>query len=180
MEVEYREKFIELVQGDITRVGVDAVVNAANERLMGGGGVDGAIHRAGGPTVLAECERIGGCPTGEAVITTGGDLPARHVIHAVGPVWRGGKHGEQALLRNAYRASLGLARERGIASIAFPSISTGAYRYPIEEASRVAINAVLDALEGPSTLKRVVFVLFSDGDYAVYEEVLTGILSSRA
>lgn len=179
MEIEYRGKSVEILDGDITRVIVDAVVNAANERLMGGGGVDGAIHRAGGPAIMAECKRIGRCPTGEAVITTGGDLPAGYVIHTVGPVWYGGGRGEEGLLRSAYMKSLALARERGLTSVAFPSISTGTSGYPIEEASRVAIDAVLDHLGEETSLQKVVFVLFGVGDYGAYEEALRGVLDSR-
>lgn len=179
MEVAYRGKTVELVEGDITRVEADAIVNAANESLMGGGGVDGAIHRAGGPAILAECRRIGGCRTGGAAVTTAGELRARYVIHAVGPVWRGGGHGEEALLRSAYETSLELARQKGIRSIAFPSISTGAYRYPIEKASRVAISAVLDHIEGTSSLERLVFVLFGAADFEVYEDALREALGSR-
>ncbi len=179
MDTDYRGKSVAILEGDITRVIVDAVVNAANEALLGGGGVDGAIHRAGGPAILAECRKIGGCRTGEAVMTTGGNLPAAHVIHTVGPVWQGGGGGEERLLRSAYEKSLGLARDKGLTSIAFPSISTGAYGYPIEEASRVAVNAVLDHLDGRTSLDRVIFVLFGAGDYAVYEEALREILAHR-
>jgi O-acetyl-ADP-ribose deacetylase (regulator of RNase III) len=139
--VDYRvnNSIIELFQGDITKLEVDAIVNAANSRLAGGGGVDGAIHRAGGPAIMAECRKIGSCPTGEAVITTAGKLQAQHVIHTVGPVYRGGASGEAKLLKNAYANSLNLAEKQGLQSIAFPSISTGVYGYPIEEASKIAI-----------------------------------------
>lgn len=156
--------------GDITLEDTDAIVNAANSSLMGGGGVDGAIHRAGGPAILAECKdivaRIGRCPTGEAVITTGGNLKARYVIHTVGPVWSG-KAEDPVLLAAAYRNSLHLASENDLESIAFPSISTGAYRYPIGDACEVALRTTLDEL--PRTaIKEVRFVLFSDADLAVY------------
>src|SRR5512134_2738637 len=137
---------LELVEGDITKQDTEAIVNAANSRLLGGGGVDGAIHRAGGPQILEECRKIGGCPTGEARITAGGRLPARWVIHTVGPVYRDGKHGEAELLANAYRNSLRLANERGLKTVAFPSISTGAYGYPLAEAARIALATVVDHL----------------------------------
>ncbi len=167
---------IELVQGDITRQQVDAIVNAANSRLAGGGGVDGAIHRAGGPSIMKECRAIGGCPTGEAVITTGGNLPARHVIHAVGPVYRNGVSGEPQLLASAYRNSLRLADSHGLKTIAFPSISTGAYGYPVAEAARIALSTVIDYLRGTTSLERVIFVLFSSGDLSVYEKALQTLL----
>ena len=173
MKVEIEGAAVELVQGDITLQEVDAIVNAANSGLRGGGGVDGAIHRAGGPEIMAECRRIGGCPTGKAVITSGGRLPARHVIHAVGPVYRGGSSGEKDLLAGAYRSSLELAVGKGLRSVAFPSISTGAYGYPIRDASRVALGAVRDYLiEHPASLDLVRFVLFSQADYEVYAEAL--------
>jgi O-acetyl-ADP-ribose deacetylase (regulator of RNase III) len=174
MEVRVGRTRLSLIQGDITKQETEAIVNAANPRLSGGGGVDGAIHRAGGPRIAEECRKIGGCPTGKAVITSGGNLKARHVIHAVGPVYRGGKEGEPELLRSAYLSSLALAEERGLRSISFPSISTGAYGYPIKEASRIALQAVIDYLrEHPDTsLEDVVFVLFTSQDLAVYEESL--------
>jgi O-acetyl-ADP-ribose deacetylase (regulator of RNase III) len=169
---------LELVQGDITQQDVDAIGNAANSGLRGGGGVDGAIHRAGGPAIMAECRRIGGCPTGSAVITTGGDLPAGHVIHAVGPIWRGGGSGEADLLAGAYRTSLQVAVENGCRSVAFPSISTGVYGYPIRQAARVALGAVARFLEeNPGALDLVRFVLFTAGDLAVYEEALGEVVS---
>jgi O-acetyl-ADP-ribose deacetylase (regulator of RNase III) len=168
---------VELVQGDITRQDTDAVVNAANSGLRGGGGVDGAIHRAGGPAIMAECRRIGGCPTGEAVITTGGELPAGHVIHAVGPIWRGGESGEADLLAGAYRSSLRVAVENGLRSVAFPSISTGAYGYPVEQAARVALQTVAGFLrERPGVLELVRFVLFTGDDLRVYGEALEEVL----
>lgn len=179
MDFEYKGKAIELFKGDITKVIAGAVVNAANEGLGGGGGVDGAIHRAGGPAIMAECRRIGRCPTGEAVITTGGNLPSACVIHTVGPVWGGGAKGEEGLLRSAYEKSLALAGERGLRSIAFPSISTGIYGYPIELASRVAINAVLYALDRETSLEKVIFVLFGRADFDVYQETLRDVLASR-
>ncbi len=175
-----------LLQGDITDQEVDAIVNAANTTLLGGGGVDGAIHRRGGPAILAECQiirdREGGCPTGSAVITGAGNLPARHVIHTVGPVWSGGQRGEETLLRAAYRSSLERAREHGLATIAFPSISTGAYRYPIVEASRVALDEVATAISAQALhregLEEVRFVLFSSADQKTYQRALKGVGSA--
>jgi O-acetyl-ADP-ribose deacetylase (regulator of RNase III) len=177
---DYKGKVIEVMRGDITKVDVDAVVNAANEGLRGGGGVDGAIHRAGGPSIMEECRKIGHCPTGKAVITTAGRLPAQRVIHTVGPVWRGGEKGEPGLLRGAYESSLTLAGDHSMKSIAFPSISTGVYGYPIEKAAPTAIGAVLDALARDTSLERVVFVLFSEGDYDVYLADLAGMLDERS
>ncbi|HUI63677.1 MAG TPA: O-acetyl-ADP-ribose deacetylase [Bacteroidota bacterium] len=161
-----------LLTGDITVQDADAIVNAANSGLLGGGGVDGAIHRAGGPEILAQCRAIrdarGECPTGEAVITGGGRLKARFVIHAVGPVWQGGSHGEDALLAGAYRNSLRLADEHSLRSIAFPSISTGAYGFPIDRASRIAIETVTSYARGKTGLREVRFVVFSRQDHDVY------------
>jgi O-acetyl-ADP-ribose deacetylase (regulator of RNase III) len=166
---------LSLRQGDITLQAVDAIVNAANSALIGGGGVDGAIRRAGGPAIEEDCALIrarqGGCPTGSAVITRAGRLPARHVIHTVGPIWRGGAGGEAALLAAAYRSSLDLAAGRGLRTVAFPSISTGVYGYPIEEAARVAVHAVVGAL-GAHTFDEVQFVLFTAADLAVYTAAL--------
>jgi len=168
---------LELVQGDVTRERADAIVNAANSGLRGGGGVDGAIHRAGGPAIMEECRRIGGCPTGSAVITTGGNLPARYVIHAVGPRWQGGSRGEAELLAGAYCSSLRLAVEKGLRSVAFPSISTGAYGYPIGDAARVALGAVAEFLrKNPGRLDLVRFVLFSASDFEVYGKALDEVL----
>ena len=163
---------LRLIQGDITTLAADAIVNAANSTLLGGGGVDGAIHRAGGPAILEECRQLGGCPTGEARITTGGRLPARFVIHTVGPVWRDGRGNEAALLAAAYQNSLALAKSRGLESIAYPSISTGAYAYPIEQAARIALQTVLTALDEPGSLREITFVLFSARDLKAYEAAL--------
>lgn len=163
---------LELVEGDITRQDAEAIVNAANTSLLGGGGVDGAIHRAGGPQILEECKRIGGCPTGEARITTGGRLQARWVIHTVGPVYRDGKHGEPELLAAAYRSSLRLASERGIKRIAFPSISTGAYGYPMAAAARIALATSIEYLKEHPEITLVRFVLFGQAALQAYEAVL--------
>jgi O-acetyl-ADP-ribose deacetylase len=163
---------VAVVEGDITRLAVDAIVNAANETLLGGGGVDGAIHRAAGPGLLEECRALGGARTGEAKLTGGHRLPARHVIHAVGPVWKGGGAGEDALLASCYRNALRLAEEHGLTSIAFPAISTGAYGFPLERATRIAVAEVLDALARPTRVERVVFCCFSAGDEEVYEREL--------
>lgn len=163
---------IEVVRGDITEQRVDAIVNAANTTLLGGGGVDGAIHRAAGPELLAECKTIGGCPTGEARITRGYRLPAKHVIHAVGPVWHGGDRGEPEQLRSCYEYSLALADSENLESVAFPSISTGAYRFPIEQAARIAIATVRDRLSRTKSVKLVRFVCFSDRDRDIYRDAL--------
>lgn len=169
---------VELVVGDITRLAVDAIVNAANAAMSGGGGVDGAIHRAAGPELLAACRLVGRCPTGEARITDGFRLPAKKVIHAVGPVWDGGAYNETELLASAYRNSLRLAVENGVKTIAFPSISTGIYGFPIWEAAPIAVREVRAALELAPSLERVVFCCFSDEDADVYREVLSRDASS--
>ena len=175
MEASYRDR-LKLVQGDITKQKTDAIVNAANSSLLGGGGVDGAIHRAGGPKILQECikirERQGGCRTGEAVITSGGNLAARYVIHTVGPVWSGGDRNEPELLANCYRNSLELAVENGIKTIAFPSISTGAYGYPVEKAAPIALRTVLEFLREDDLLDEVVFVLYNRLIFESYESAL--------
>jgi len=167
---------IELVKGDITRIQVDAIVNAANTSLLGGGGVDGAIHRAGGKAILEECQKIrakqGGCKVGEAVITTGGNLPAKYVIHTVGPVWQGGNNEEETLLATAYRNSLRLAVQNKIHTIAFPNISTGIYGFPKDKAAKIAVNAVNSFLQSTDQVSKVVFVCFDDENYSIYRDIL--------
>ena len=165
---------IRIVQGDITRLAVDAIVNAANTTLLGGGGVDGAIHRAAGPELLAECRTLGGCPTGEAKITSGYRLPARWVIHTVGPVWRGGASGEAELLAGCYRASLAIARDRVLQSIAFPAISTGIYGYPLEAATRIAVTEVREFLARHEFPREVSFVCFGEEALEAYRALVPG------
>jgi O-acetyl-ADP-ribose deacetylase len=165
---------LELHRGDITKLALDAIVNAANSSLLGGGGVDGAIHRAAGPELLEECRRIGGCPTGEARITGGYRLPAKHVIHTVGPVWRGGGEGEAELLASCYRSSLTLAVEHGVRTIAFPAISCGVYGYPVDQATRIAVRETAAFVSKNPTIERVVFTCFSDEIARAYERELSG------
>lgn len=168
-----------LVKGDITREKADAIVNAANTGLRGGGGVDGAIHRAGGPSIMEECKKIGHCPTGKAVITAAGRLPARYVIHAVGPVWSGGKHGEDDLLASCYKESLRIVAEKGLKSVAFPSISTGAYGFPIERAAQIALKTILAELEKHPDIQEARMVLFSDSDLTTYQKALKVITEKK-
>jgi O-acetyl-ADP-ribose deacetylase (regulator of RNase III) len=163
---------IELIKADITKLNVDAIVNAANKSLLGGGGVDGAIHRAAGKMLLEECRKLNGCNTGEAKITKGYGLPAKYVIHTVGPVWNGGKHNEAELLAGCYRGSLQLAIENNCLSIAFPNISTGVYRFPKKAAAEIAIREVRGFLEQKSGIGKVLFVCFDDGNYSIYQEML--------
>ena len=177
MKVKVNDSALELVEGDITEQSTDAIVNAANRALLGGGGVDGAIHRAGGPRILEECRKLGGCDTGDAKITTGGNLLASHVIHTVGPVYREGKHREAELLESCYRRSLEVASEHGLRTIAFPSISTGAYGYPLEQASRIALGTVIEYLRGHPEIRLVRFVLYGQRSWNAYAEALDDLLA---
>ncbi len=163
---------IELVKADITKLDVDCIVNAANRTLLGGGGVDGAIHRAAGPALLEECKTLGGCETGHAKITRGYNLPAKYVIHAVGPVWHGGNYNEDKLLRNCYSESLQIAKKHGCKTIAFPNISTGVYRFPKERAAEIAINAVMEFLSKNDIPEKVFFVCFDEENYRIYKRIL--------
>ena len=182
IEISIGRSKIKLVQGDITDQETEAIVNAANPSLMGGGGVDGAIHRKGGPKILEECKKIRstewpeGLPTGKAVITSGGKLKAQYVIHTVGPIWRGGNRDEPRLLSDAYWNSLELAVSKGLKTVAFPSISTGAYGYPVEKASRIALKTVKSFLEERDSLEEVRFVLFSNSDFKTYRDAIKEIL----
>lgn len=172
MDIKINKSVLSLAEGDITGQDTDAIVNAANKGLRGGGGVDGAIHRAGGPKILDECIKIGGCETGEAVVTSGGNLRAKYVIHTVGPVYRDGLHNEPKLLINAYANSLKLASSKGLKSIAFPSISTGAYGYPLEDAAGIALNTAITYLKEHTDIALVRFVLFGQKTFEVYEKKL--------
>jgi O-acetyl-ADP-ribose deacetylase (regulator of RNase III) len=163
---------LKATQADITTLAVDAIVNAANSSLLGGGGVDGAIHRAAGPDLLEECRLLGGCETGDAKITRGYNLPAKYVIHSVGPVWHGGLRGEPELLASCYRRSLQIAADRGLASIAFPSISTGIFGYPVDLAARLAVKTTADFIKSPSSLQEIIFCCFSRNDLKIYERLL--------
>ncbi len=176
MQARINTCVLELVRGNIVEQEVDAIVNAANSSLLGGGGVDGAIHRAAGPKLLMECMLLRGCPTGEARITKGYRLPVRHIIHAVGPRYRGGQHGEAAQLASAYRASLTLASEHHLEQIAFPAISAGIYGYPLEEAADIALRTVIDYLNTHTDLKLVRFVLFNDDTYGAFRDALSNLM----
>ena len=167
---------LRVVEGDITRQAVDAIVNAANTTLLGGGGVDGAIHRAAGPDLLAECRTLGGCATGQAKITGGYRLPAKWVIHTVGPVWRDGEHGEDELLASCYRSCLALVREHGIRSVAFPSISTGAYGFPMDRAAHIAFTETRRLLEANASLEKVTLVCFGRGALEIHRKAMTEVL----
>lgn len=179
MKMKINNSILELVEGDITKEETLAIVNAANSGLRGGGGVDGAIHRAGGPQIMEECRKIGGCPTGSAVITSGGRLKAKYVIHAVGPVYHGGKKGEPELLASAYRNSLQRATENHIESISFPSLSTGAYGYPFDEAAPIALKTVIEYLQGDGGIRHVRFLLFGPEAYRAYESALKEIVQGQ-
>ncbi len=176
MEKELRDR-IEIVEGDITKMEVDAIVNAANTSLLGGGGVDGAIHRAAGPELLAETRKIGGCPTGEARVTKGYRLPAKWIIHTVGPIWSGGNRDEDELLASCYRNSFKAAIEIGAVTIAFPSISTGAYRFPMEKATNIALSETKSFLLANQSIKKVVFVCFGSEVYKKYQEVFREVFT---
>jgi O-acetyl-ADP-ribose deacetylase (regulator of RNase III) len=176
METRINRTTLQLLNGDITLEDTEAIVNAANQTLLGGGGVDGAIHRAGGSEILEECRSLGGCKTGEAKITTGGNLKAKYVIHTVGPIYQGGNRDEEDLLASCYRRSLEIASENGVKSISFPAISTGVYGYPINEASQVALRTVIEYIKNHDDLDQVRFILFTPDDLEVYEEALEELL----
>lgn len=172
VKVTINKSVLELIEGDITEQETDAIVNAANSSLLGGGGVDGAIHRAGGPKILEECRKLGGCPTGEARITTGGNLKAKYVIHTVGPIYSGGQRHEAELLASAYKNSLSLASQHKLKSVAFPSISTGAYGYPVNEAATVALKVIINYFKTHTDIEVVRFVLFGQKAYQAYDKAL--------
>ena len=180
MKAEQVRNRIEIVEGDVTKQRVDAIVNAANTTLLGGGGVDGAIHRAAGPELLEECRAFGGCPTGQAKITKGYKLPAKWVIHTVGPVWHDGRHGEEELLACCYRNSLALAEQNGARTIAFPSISTGAYGFPMDKASRIAVTEIGRFLERNSSMEKVVLVCFGKSAFDIHREALDEIRNPKS
>ena len=170
---------IAIIQGDITLQIADAIVNAANNSLLGGGGVDGAIHRAAGPKLLNECQKLGGCETGKAKLTKGYNLPSKYVIHTVGPIWQGGNNNEEKLLAECYRSSFSLARKHNIRTIAFPSISTGVYRFPVEKASRIALKEIFNELETNSAIDRVIIVCYDEKTYQVYLEAEKELLGNN-
>ncbi|MCX6664070.1 MAG: O-acetyl-ADP-ribose deacetylase [Euryarchaeota archaeon] len=176
MEIKINKSMLALAEGDITKESTDAIVNAANARLAGGGGVDGAIHRAGGPAIMQECRKIGGCPTGQAVITTGGTLKAKYVIHTVGPRYQDGTKGEALLLKSAYLESLTLASTKNITSIAFPAISTGAYGYPLHEAARIALQTIIEYLKEHQDIQLVRFVLYDHTTYDIFTQELKKLI----
>lgn len=178
MRATFNQTLIELVLGDITQEATDAIVNAANSRLAGGAGVDGAIHRAGGPAIMEECRKIGGCPTGQAVITTGGNLQARYVIHAVGPIYRGGGHGEAELLSSAYANSLKLAVKNHLQSVSFPAISCGIYGYPTQEAAHVALTSCIDFVRENSEIQLIRHVLFDQRIRDIFTQEFSRLVSS--
>lgn len=178
MEYRVNQTRIEVVEGDLTKENVDAIVNAANSGLRGGGGVDGAIHRAGGPAIMEECRRLGGCETGDAKLTTGGKLPAKYVIHAVGPEYCDGAHGEPALLAGCYRRSIEIAAEHGLVSIAFPAISCGVYGYPLDQAADIAIRTVREGVESHPSIALVRFVLFTQDAYEAFAAAAKRILAN--
>lgn len=179
MELTIRDSTLILIKGDITRETTDAIVNAANSRLVGGGGVDGAIHRAGGPAIMQECRKIGGCPTGQAVITTGGNLKAKYVIHTVGPRYQEGTRNEAALLRSAYHECLRLASKKNLKSIAFPAISTGAYGYPLQEAAQIALKTTIDYLTTHQDILLVKFILYDEYIYETFAEEVKKIIEKK-
>lgn len=172
------KKRISLIKGDVTKVKAEAIVNAANKTLLGGGGVDGAIHRAAGPELLKECKRLGGCETGEAKITNGYNLPTDHIVHTVGPVWKGGDKKEKKQLASCYQNSLELASKNNIKSIAFPAISTGVYRFPVEKAAHIALYETKKFLAENETIDKVIFVLFSERDYQIYKKAYRNLINS--
>lgn len=175
MKIQINFATLELIEGDITKQDTEAIANAANSRLAGGGGVDGAIHSSGGPKIMAECKNTGNCPTGEARLTTGGNLKAKYVLHAVGPIYRDGIHGEPELLRGAYLSCLRLASEHSIKSIAFPSISTGVYGYPLDKAAKIALNTVINYLKNHQEINLARFVLFGSKAFNTYKKILKEI-----
>lgn len=179
MEVKINKGLLVLATGDITTEETDAIVNAANTRLSGGAGVDGAIHRAGGPSIMQECRKIGGCPTGQAVITSGGNLKAKYVIHTVGPVYQGGMHGEADLLRSAYLSSLRLAAAKGLKSIALPAISTGVYGYPLSEAAHIALRTAADYLRTNTEIALIRFILFDRRTYDIFAAELNKMIKDE-